>query len=46
MKGQTKTYELSTGKLRVEYGEDGTLTLLPQLAGDEDPYVLRRLCGG
>ena len=36
---QTKTYQLSTGKLRVEYGEDGTLTLLPQLAGDEDPYI-------
>ena len=36
---QTKTYQLSTGKLRVEYGEDGTLTLLPQLAGDEDPWI-------
>ena len=36
---QTKTYQLSTGKLRVEYGEDGTPTLLPQLAGDEDPWI-------
>ena len=36
---QTKTYTLSTGKLRVEYEEDGTLTLLPQLAGDEDPWI-------
>ena len=36
---QTKTYQLSTGRLRVEYEENGTLTLLPQLAGDEDPYV-------
>ena len=36
---RTKTYTLSTGKLRVEYEEDGTMTLLPQLAGDDDPYV-------
>ena len=26
-------------KLRVEYEEDGTVTLLPQLAGDEDPWI-------
>ena len=36
---QSKTYTLSTGRLRAEYGEDGTLTLLPQLAGDEEPFV-------
>ena len=36
---QSKTYTLSTGRLRVEYGEDGTRTLLPQLAGDEEPFV-------
>lgn len=36
---QSKTYTLSTGRLRVEYGEDGTLTMLPQLAGDEEPCV-------
>ena len=36
---QSKTYILSTGRLRVEYGEDGTRTLLPQLAGDEEPFV-------
>ena len=35
----TKTYTLSTGRLRVEYGEDGTRTMLPQLAGDEEPFV-------
>ena len=36
---QSKTYTLSTGRLRVEYHEDGTLTMLPQLAGDEEPFV-------
>ena len=36
---QTRTYTLSTGKLRVEYGEDGTPTLLPQLAGDDDLWI-------
>ncbi len=36
---QTKTYTLSAGKLRVEYAGDGTMTLLPQLAGDDDPWI-------
>ena len=36
---QSKTYTLSTGRLRVEYGEDGTRTMLPQLAGDDEPFV-------
>ena len=36
---QSKTYILSTGRLRVEYGEDGTRTMLPQLAGDEEPFA-------
>ena len=36
---QSKTYILSTGRLRVEYGEDGTRTMLPQLAGDDEPFV-------
>ena len=36
---QSKTYTLSTGRLRVEYGEDGTRTMLPQLAGDEEAWV-------
>ena len=36
---QSKTYALSTGRLRVEYGEDGTRTMLPQLAGDDEPFV-------
>ena len=36
---QSKTYTLSTGRLRVEYHEDGTRTLLPQLAGDEEPFA-------
>ncbi|MDY3281657.1 MAG: M23 family metallopeptidase [Dysosmobacter sp.] len=36
---QEKTYTLSTGRLRAEYGADGTLSLLPQLAGDDEPFV-------
>jgi len=36
---QSKTYTLFTGRLRAEYGEDGTLNMLPQLAGDQEPYV-------
>ena len=36
---QTKIYTLSTGQLKVEYEEDGTMTLLPQLAGDDDPWI-------
>ena len=36
---QSKTYTRSTGRLRVEYREDGTRTMLPQLAGDEEPFV-------
>lgn len=36
---QTKIYTLSAGKLRVEYAWDGTMTLLPQLAGDDDPWI-------
>jgi murein DD-endopeptidase MepM/ murein hydrolase activator NlpD len=36
---QSKTYTLSTGRLRMEYDEDGTIHVLPQLAGDEEPCV-------
>jgi murein DD-endopeptidase MepM/ murein hydrolase activator NlpD len=36
---QSKTYTLSTGKLQMEYDEDGTIHVLPQLAGDEEPCV-------
>ena len=37
---QTKTYTLSTGKLKVVYDADSPGgTLLPQLAGDEDPWI-------
>lgn len=36
---QSKTYLLSTGPLRVEYHEDGSQILLPQLAGDDQSYV-------
>ena len=36
---QTKDYRLSTGKLRVVYETDGTRTVLPQLAGEEEAYV-------
>lgn len=35
---QTKNYRLSTGRLRVTY-ENGTLTILPGLAGDNEAYV-------
>lgn len=35
---QTKTYRLSTGKLRVVWNEDGTTGLLPGLAGDDEAY--------
>ena len=36
---QAKTYTLSTGKLRAEAAEDGTWTLLPALAGDDEAYL-------
>lgn len=36
---QEKTYTLSTGRLGAEYGTDGTLSLLPQLVGDDEPCV-------
>ena len=37
---QTKTYTLSTGRLKVEYSADSPGgTLLPQLAGDDDPWI-------
>ena len=36
---QSKTYTLSTGRLRVEYSEDGRRTMLPQLAGDKESFV-------
>ena len=36
---ESKTYTLSTGKLRVEYNEYGVRNVLPQLAGDEEPFV-------
>ena len=37
---QTKTYTLSTGKLKVVYdGNSPGGTLLPPLAGDEDPWI-------
>ena len=37
---QTKTYTLSTGRLKVEYDANSPGgTLLPQLAGDEDPWI-------
>ena len=36
---EKKAYTLSTGRLRVEYGADGTQTMLPQLAGDEEAFV-------
>ncbi|WP_298031497.1 M23 family metallopeptidase [uncultured Dysosmobacter sp.] len=36
---QTKAYHLSTGRLRVTCENDSGLTVLPQLAGDNEPYV-------
>ena len=36
---QSKTYTLSTGRLRVEYSEDGRRTMLPQLAGDKESFA-------
>lgn len=37
---QTKIYTLSTGRLKVEYDANSPGgTLLPQLAGDEDPWI-------
>lgn len=36
---QSKTYTLSTGRLQVEYSEDGRRTMLPQLAGDKESFV-------
>ena len=36
---QSKTYTLSTGRLRVEYSEDGRRTMLPQLAGDTESFA-------
>ena len=37
---QTKTYTLSTGRLKVEYDANSPGgTLLPQLAGDDDPWI-------
>lgn len=36
---QTRTYSLSSGPLRMDQYTTGGLTLLPQLAGDEEPFV-------
>lgn len=36
---QTETYRLSTGRLRVDRAGDGTLTVLPGLAGDDEAYL-------
>ncbi|BCK83511.1 hypothetical protein MM59RIKEN_08300 [Pusillibacter faecalis] len=36
---QSRTYALSTGQLKVVYNSDGTRDVLPQLAGDDEPFV-------
>ena len=36
---ESKTYTLSTGKLRMEYDEYGMRNVLPQLAGDEEAFA-------
>ena len=38
-KTESRTYTLSTGRLRLDRYENGTWTVLPQLAGDEEAYV-------
>ncbi len=35
---QTEVYRLSTGKLRAVWNDDGTMGLLPGLAGDDEAY--------
>ena len=35
----TRTYRLHSGNLKVERTEDNVLTVLPELAGEGDPYV-------
>ncbi|MGX8701495.1 hypothetical protein [Caproiciproducens sp.] len=36
---QTKSLNLKTGKLKIVYGENHIRTVLPELAGENDPYV-------
>ena len=36
---KTQTYRLHTGDLKVEWTGDGDMTVLPELAGEEDPWV-------
>ena len=38
-KTESRTYTLSTGRLRLDQYENRTWTVLPQLAGDEEAYV-------
>ena len=38
-KTESRIYTLSTGRLRLDRYENGTWTVLPQLAGDEEAYV-------
>ena len=35
----TRVYRLHSGHLKVERTEDYVLTVLPELAGEEDPWV-------
>jgi len=36
---QSKTYRLSTGRLKMVYEDDGSRTVLPEAAGPDDPFV-------
>lgn len=36
---QTKAYRLSSGKLRITQNEYGKMGVLPQLAGEDEPYI-------
>lgn len=38
-KTQSRVYTLSTGRLRLDRYENGTWSVLPQLAGDEETFV-------
>lgn len=36
---RTQVYRLHAGELKVEFAEDNTILVLPELAGEKDPFV-------
>ena len=36
---RTQVYRLHSGNLKVEFGEDNAIAVLPELAGPDDPFV-------